>query len=45
MNFSKKAQRIMFALWLLFVPPGTLLMYLYSPTRPGEWEGYGAFFC
>ncbi|MCK1996573.1 sensor domain-containing diguanylate cyclase [Psychrobacillus psychrodurans] len=43
MNFTKKAQRIMFALWLLFVPPGTLLMYLYSPTRPGEWEGYGAF--
>lgn len=43
MNFSKKAQRIMFALWLLFVPVGTLLVYLYSPTKPGDWEGYGAF--
>ncbi|SFQ47899.1 diguanylate cyclase (GGDEF) domain-containing protein [Psychrobacillus psychrotolerans] len=43
MNFSKKAQRIMFALWLLFVPAGTLLVYLYSPTKPGDWEGYGAF--
>ena len=43
MNFSKKAQRIMFALWLLFVPAGTLLMYLNSPTKPGDWEGYGAF--
>lgn len=43
MNFSKKAQRIMFALWLLFVPPGTLFMYLYSPVKPGDWEGYWAF--
>ncbi|MEK3954145.1 sensor domain-containing diguanylate cyclase [Psychrobacillus sp. FSL K6-1464] len=43
MNFSKKAQRIMSALWLLFVPAGTLLVYLYSPTKPGDWEGYGAF--
>lgn len=43
MNFSKKAQRIMFALWLLFVPVGTLLVYLYSPTKPSGWEGYGAF--
>ena len=33
----------MFALWLLFVPVGTLLVYLYSPTKPGDWEGYGAF--
>ncbi|WP_277584449.1 sensor domain-containing diguanylate cyclase [Psychrobacillus antarcticus] len=43
MTFSKKAQRIMFALWLLFVPLGTLLVYLYSPTGPSDWKGYAAF--
>ena len=43
MTFSKKAQRIMFALWLLFVPLGTLLVYLYSPTGPSDWKGFGGF--
>ena len=33
----------MFTLWLIFVPLGTLLVYLYSPTKPSDWEGYWAF--
>ncbi|MFF2755070.1 sensor domain-containing diguanylate cyclase [Psychrobacillus sp. NPDC058041] len=43
MNYTHKAKKIMVLLWLLCVPLGTVLTFLYSPTNSSDWEHYGYF--
>lgn len=43
MEFTQRAKNIMVALWFIFVPLGTLLVYLNSPTKPTDWENYGYY--
>ncbi|MEK4246133.1 sensor domain-containing diguanylate cyclase [Psychrobacillus sp. FSL K6-2684] len=43
MVFTQRAKNIMISLWFIFVPIGTFLVYINSPTKPTEWENYGYY--